>query len=584
MTTAFAANVAADAALVTAPALAALGLLVAFFAIRPELWARLFFARVDPRPGGLLRLGFGLVVLWTFLSLALDARLLFTDEGLWLPTMARARYGGPLRYLWDPVHGFEHWWSGLQAAASMPTVLHLWSHPVLVFTLYGLLLVSISLMTLGAWTRWTTIATWLLAEQIYRYNPIFYTGGDFVVRAFLFLGMLSRWGEAYSVDSWRRRRRAILAGAPMIPPLRRIPAWPFRLMMLQLACIYCASGLLKSGATWRDGTALYYVLNLDHFYRVPAQGVVTRLQYTGVLSVLTWATRWWEILFPLALVGAALRGYEMDRAGGVWPVTPPGRRRLSHAVIGAVWLIAASVASLTTSHYLSLQTLPVSLSPGQIGLFVMAAVALAPLPLVVLYRRARQRSPRAFHVLLNWVLGKRVWLVFGLLLHLGIDAAVNVGTFSEVMIAVYLAWLSGAEIDAFWRYLFSRPVRHGEGSESRGRALVRLLNAPFQRLVRRDPGPTYSVHYHPDEPSVRRAALLRLWDLGRRLEFVEDPQIPSRMLRLDVQGEAKHFEGARAAAALTRIFPGLWWLRPAVSVPGLRRPTGALAQRILGQA
>jgi hypothetical protein len=33
-------------------------------------------------------------------------------------------------------------------------------------------------------------------------------------------------------------------------------------------------------------------------------------------------------------------------------------------------------------------------------------------------------------------------------MHVGIDVFMNVGTFVQVMLAVYIAWLSGAELDA----------------------------------------------------------------------------------------------------------------------------------------
>ena len=44
-------------------------LVLLFFVVRPELWRRLCFDKVDARPAGLLRIGFGLVVLWTFVDL-----------------------------------------------------------------------------------------------------------------------------------------------------------------------------------------------------------------------------------------------------------------------------------------------------------------------------------------------------------------------------------------------------------------------------------------------------------------------------------------------------------------------------------
>ena len=69
------------------------------------------------------------------------------------------------------------------------------------------LIVATALMTLGVRTRLTTITTWLLVDTIYRHNLVFYSGADTAMRVFLFLGMLSSWGEAYSLDSWRRYRR-----------------------------------------------------------------------------------------------------------------------------------------------------------------------------------------------------------------------------------------------------------------------------------------------------------------------------------------------------------------------------------------
>jgi hypothetical protein len=66
-----------------------IGLVFLFFVVRPELWRRLWFTRVDPRPAALMRIVFGLVVFITFYDLLwpmnpLDfsvAKFLFTDEG-----------------------------------------------------------------------------------------------------------------------------------------------------------------------------------------------------------------------------------------------------------------------------------------------------------------------------------------------------------------------------------------------------------------------------------------------------------------------------------------------------------------------
>ena len=147
-----------------------------------------------------------------------NVRLFFSDEGLLLPAMAREVTRAPLRQLWDPIHGFEHWWSPLEALMGSSSVLQLWSAPPLVLAVYGLALLSAALMTAGRWTTVTTAATWALAEQLYRYDAMFANGGDLVMRAFLFLALFCRWGEAYSLDAWRRRRRELLGGAGQDAP------------------------------------------------------------------------------------------------------------------------------------------------------------------------------------------------------------------------------------------------------------------------------------------------------------------------------------------------------------------------------
>ena len=567
----------------------AIALLVAFFVVRPELWARLFLQRIDPRPAGLMRIGFGLVVFWTFVDFVIPhppldvsmARYLFTDEGMWLTDQARKNYGGKLATLWDPEHGFEYWHGIFMAMWDKFTILHFRSDPTFVFTIYGLMFVSVGLMILGVWTRWTTILAWVLVESLYRYSPLFYTGGDTVTRVFLFLGVFVRWGEAYSFDSWRRRRKAILRGAERFPALRKIPAWPMRLMMLQLAIIYCATGLLKSGATWANGTALYYSLNLDHFYRFPQQTAVSAFtQYIKVLPFMTVFVRWWEVLFPLALLGVAINAFERDRRAGTWPQAALWRRSLGYLVFAAVWSIGAYLAGLGAHYFIPPNALPVAKSQ-LIPLFTGIVLAI-PVAALALYHALRRWLPRVFDFIRFWLLGKRFWLVFGFGMHIGIDIGMNVGTFAEVMMAVYLAWLSGTEIDAFWRYLASDPLAPGEGTRPvRKRKWQRVLLAPFDRLRHRKPGPVCTVLHHPDDASVRQAALLRCWDLGHRLGFEADEDVPAGRLCVRMDGSLR--QGRSAAAVLARVMPGLWWLRPFRHIPGFAKPAGAIALRLLRQ-
>jgi hypothetical protein len=411
---------------------------------------------------------------------------------------------------------------------------------------------------------------------------VFYTGGDTVVRVFLFLGMFARWGEAYSIDSWRRGRRAILSGAMLsMPPVRKIPAWPMRLMMLQLAIIYCATGLLKSGDTWRDGIALYYALNLDHFYRFPQTRIVTWLQYVGVLPAMSVFVRWWEVLFPIALIGSAVNAYEREREAGEWPRAALWRRLLGYLLFSAAWMFGAYLVGLGAYYYL-----PAEFArgiPRERMIVVFGGLSAGLLPaLMSFYWLSRRFAPRVWRFVRLWIMGKRTWLVFGFAMHIGIDLGMNVGTFAEVMMAVYAVWLSGGELEAFWAFVFSRACRPGHGGRPiRRKRWLAIVLAPVDRLRFRVPGPTYVIHYHPDEASIRRAALLRLWDVGGRLEFRPDEHIERESLAVKVGGEPSVRVRGLAGAVLVRVFPGLWWLSPlSVLSPAA---AGTIAAKVLHQ-
>jgi hypothetical protein len=534
----------------TEVALWALALIaIAFFALRPELWRRLVLARIDPRPAGLMRIAFGSLLIWVWCGLLPLERELFTDEGLWLTEQARAS-ARPLATLWDPVEGFERPWDLLRALGGSFSILHFRSDPLFVAAIWGVLLAALALMTAGLWTRWSTLAAWLAMHQLYGYGSIFFSSADHAIRAFLFLAVFWHWGEACSVDSWRRRRRAIEAGAAELPALRAIPAWPQRLMMLQLAVLYCATGLLKSGYTWKNGTALYYALNLDHFYRVPMTGVVLWLHQIGVLPLATRIVRHWEVAFPLVLVGLALRAWEREREAGGWPEVPPWRKAGSWCAAAAGWALLAWVAGITALHYWPPRPAPFGFEGQRLVAFFFAVVAGVPLLAIALYAAARRFVPRLWRVLAPWLLGRRTWLGIGVAMHVGIAVTMNVGAFSPVMLVAYIPWLTGADVDRLWCSLLSK-------------------------------GPVYRVRYAPTEGDVRRRALLRLWDVGQRLRFEPGGSGPANLV-VTVDGRGT-FRGTEAACRLVRIFPGLWWLWPACAAPGSSRLAGALAARMLRQ-
>jgi len=609
--------------------------LVVFFVLRPGLWRRLVLKRVDPRPAALIRIFLGITILWTVADLLMWGRFLFTDEGLYLTDMARERFGDRLRKVWDPEHGFESLPMMFGVLASKWTVLHMRSDPPFVWGVFAATMAANVAMIVGWRTRISTALTFIGVMQIYNYSPIWYAGGDTVTRTMIFLGLFCRWGEAYSIDTWRRRKRAILGGATSLPALRAIPVWPQRIMILQLAVIYCATGLLKSGSTWGVyGSAIYYAMNLDHFYRMPLTGLTTLLQRSGILMISTWVVHWWESLFPLLLVGLAVRDYEKARTLGDpdgWLCASRTRRWLSWLVLAISWTGFALATRIAIKYYYDPKYLPkpLELGPDGLGWLVFAALLAIPVAAIAGYRALRRRRPGAHAVALQWVFGKRMWLTLGVMMHLGIEVSMNVGTFVQVMVAMYPAFLSGREVTMIWRYLGSSTrvedgggvptlgqrvrawagaLKEGAARGERPRWMSVILTSSFihrvarlfgagplrwgSNLVSRQAGARWTVLHAPDDRSVRVAALLRCWDVMELLTFeCVDAATPGELWIRD--GRGVELRGSLAAARLGRIFPGLWGLcLPGVVVElmcgqtrgaALRRAVGRVHLRLLGQ-
>jgi hypothetical protein len=166
-------------------------------------------------------------------------------------------------------------------------------------------------LLVGAATRLSAIATWVLSISFANLNPSIDNAGDTVRGILLFYLMLCPCGAVWSVDAWlgprvgrwlgrwgsRRPRR--LRGPVLVHP------WPLRLLFVQMALIYCASGIHKVvGSDWPLGRSLYYVmadwtLTRWSYAQVPVPYILTRL--------LTWTILAWEVLFPLLMIWRPLR-------------------------------------------------------------------------------------------------------------------------------------------------------------------------------------------------------------------------------------------------------------------------------------
>src|SRR5262249_42043505 len=94
----------------------------------------------------------------------------------------------------------------------------------------------------------------------------------------------------FSLDALRRRAPDGPARSPAV-----IVVW------LQLAAIYAIAGLLKNGPTWRDGTAIHYMLWRADV--VTPLGVALREHLPLWLSkALSWGTQAIELALPVLIL------------------------------------------------------------------------------------------------------------------------------------------------------------------------------------------------------------------------------------------------------------------------------------------
>jgi hypothetical protein len=243
-------------------------------------WNRFWFREVDGLPLGAARVGIALagVVLWCG-TLPL-VRHFYSDAGEF------------------PIAAARSWSVEWVARFLMPDPLGAYPAVAFLFALWGVSILALLLgwrTRLAAWLNWGLV-TWFLFR-----NPTFNNGGDEVYRFvsfYLALGYLviPPPRRAFSLD----RRRAGARGGREDGSVHvgvGMPAWPLRMIQIQIALVYLVSGFWKVvGAPWWDGSALFYALGHATFTRF---GVPDwpGLHIPFAMASITIA--WWEFLFPV---------------------------------------------------------------------------------------------------------------------------------------------------------------------------------------------------------------------------------------------------------------------------------------------
>ncbi|MBX3227583.1 MAG: HTTM domain-containing protein [Labilithrix sp.] len=146
-------------------------------------------------------------------------------------------------------------------------------------------------LALGWRTRAMTIATWALLTSLQARMPLVLYRGDVVLRAMLFVAIWLPLGARFSLDARRR------SGSADASPSQVSGAACF-VAAAQLAIVYLVGVGHKSGPTWRDGTAVYYALQLDDYVTPAGRWLGARAAWS---LALTYGTLVIELAAPLLL-------------------------------------------------------------------------------------------------------------------------------------------------------------------------------------------------------------------------------------------------------------------------------------------
>ena len=224
-------------------------------------WESFFFAPQSPVPIALFRIFYGLCVSMTLILLHSDWLDWFGVHAWVSEETMRVIEPGPRINLFTLLPQNDRWIAGF----------------------FWFALAFAILLTVGLWTRVSSIVVFVCAVSIQQRALLITHGGDKFLRVAGFFLMLAPAGAALSLDRFIRVRRKL--EGPDVEP--RAP-WAQRMIQFQLALLYFTSFWWKlKGHAWLDGTALYYVLHLHEIRRFP---LPSWLQNAAILKLGSWFT------------------------------------------------------------------------------------------------------------------------------------------------------------------------------------------------------------------------------------------------------------------------------------------------------
>lgn len=242
------------------------------------LWTQFFFDPVPVYPVALFRMAF--------------AAVLLVDALFILPHLAD--FLGP-----RGMAGFDRY---RQRSAGKALSLFLLLPPTMgwVRGVVGLHVAAVLMMGIGFLTPASTAVAFVTLRSIVNRNPGICNGGDSVARIMCFFLIFAPAGAVWSMDALLFRPADASPGVALHAP------WALRLMQIQVSVIYLRTVYWKlHGATYRDGTAIYYALANDAYRRLAAPAFMLR---APLVHAATWGTLALESVLGAGLWIREMRG------------------------------------------------------------------------------------------------------------------------------------------------------------------------------------------------------------------------------------------------------------------------------------
>ncbi|MFT4299372.1 MAG: HTTM domain-containing protein [Aeromicrobium sp.] len=165
------------------------------------------------------------------------------------------------------------------------------------------ILTSVALL-LGWHTRWSCVASFVMWTVMIEASPMLRSGAEDVVRLVLLYLCFSDSGAVASLDA-RRRAAEARRGESRLPRAEWLVILfnnaAVVMIAHQIVMVYVGSALWKiDGPTWRDGTAVYYPLQVNQYS--PWIGEFDWLYtWSPFVHAATWSAMVIQFTFPLLL-------------------------------------------------------------------------------------------------------------------------------------------------------------------------------------------------------------------------------------------------------------------------------------------